>query len=176
MSSRLQQVSGHLAPVDKVANKIGVKSPEDIVIVSALRSAITRARKGGFKDSFSEEILAGVFKGILEQTKIDPTLVNDICVGGVLPPSGGATNARVAALAAGFPESSSVTTCNRFCSSGLQAVVQIANSIQTGLIEIGIGAGVESMTRHWGPQGDAPFSERVAHSCSEAEDCLLPMG
>lgn len=94
MASRLQQVSGHLAPTDGVANKIGVKSPEDVVIVSALRSAITRARKGGFKDTLPEEILAGVFKAVIEQTKIDPAIVNDIAVGGVLPPGGGATNAR----------------------------------------------------------------------------------
>lgn len=55
MASRLQQVSGHLAPSNSpAANKIGVKSPEDVVIVSALRSAITRARKGAFKDSLPE--------------------------------------------------------------------------------------------------------------------------
>lgn len=54
MASRLQQVSGHLAPSNGAANKIGHKSPEDVVIVSALRSAITRARKGGFKDSLPE--------------------------------------------------------------------------------------------------------------------------
>ncbi len=51
MASRLQQVSGHLTPSDNIANKVGVKSPEDVVIVSALRSAITRARKGGFANS-----------------------------------------------------------------------------------------------------------------------------
>lgn len=98
MSNRLQQVSAHLAPVDGVANKVGVKSPEDIVIVSALRSAITRARKGGFKDTLPEEMLAGVFKAVIEQSKIDPALVNDICVGGVLPPGGGATNASTSLL------------------------------------------------------------------------------
>lgn len=54
MASRLQQVSSHLAPSDNIANKVGVKSPEDVVIVSALRSAITRARKGGFKDTLPE--------------------------------------------------------------------------------------------------------------------------
>jgi acetyl-CoA acyltransferase 1 len=54
MASRLQQVSGHLTGSNTSANKIGVKSPEDVVIVSALRSAITRARKGGFKDTLPE--------------------------------------------------------------------------------------------------------------------------
>ncbi|RCH82105.1 3-ketoacyl-CoA thiolase with broad chain length specificity, partial [Rhizopus stolonifer] len=121
MASRLQQVSSHLAPSDQIANKVGVKSPEDIVIVGALRTAITRARKGGFKDTLPEEMLAGVLKGLIEQTKVDPAVVNDIVVGNVLPPGGGATNARMATLYAGFPENSAVNTVNRQCSSGLQA-------------------------------------------------------
>ncbi|KAI8886353.1 thiolase, partial [Backusella circina FSU 941] len=176
MSSRIQQVTGHLAPTDGIANKIGVKSPEDVVIVSALRSAITRARKGGFKDTLPEEILAGVFKAILDQTKINPAIVNDICVGGVLPPGGGATNARMASLYAGFPESSSVNTVNRQCSSGLQAVVQIATAIQTGLIEVGIGAGVESMTKNYGAASLSVTSEKITDNCQAAADCLIPMG
>lgn len=122
------------------------------------------------------EILSAVFKGILDQTKIDPALVNDIAVGNVLPAGGGATNARMAALHAGFPETTSVNTVNRQCSSGLQAVVQIATAIQTGLIEIGIGAGVESMTKNYGPQSLAPSSEKITESCPAAADCLLPMG
>ncbi|KAI9483966.1 MAG: Thiolase, N-terminal domain-containing protein [Benjaminiella poitrasii] len=176
MASRLQQVSAHLTPSDNVANKIGVKSPEDVVIVSALRSGITRARKGGFKDTLPEEILAGVLKAIVEQTKMDPKIVNDICVGGVLAPGGGATSARMAALYAGFPEASAVSTCNRQCSSGLQAVVQIANAIQTGLIEVGIGAGAESMSKFYGAASLAPSSEKIADMCPAAADCLIPMG
>ncbi|KAG1551706.1 hypothetical protein G6F49_008908 [Rhizopus delemar] len=176
MTSRLQQVTSHLVPSSNVANKIGVKSPEDVVIVAALRTAITRARKGGFKDTLPEEMLAGVFKGLIEQTKIDPAIVNDIAVGNVLPPGGGATNARMAALYAGFPETSSVNTVNRQCSSGLQAVVQIATAIQAGLIEVGIGAGVESMTKNYGAASLSPTSEKIADNCSSAADCLLPMG
>ncbi|RCI03148.1 3-ketoacyl-CoA thiolase with broad chain length specificity [Rhizopus stolonifer] len=176
MASRLQQVSAHLAPSDGVANKIGVKSPEDVVIVSALRSAITRARKGGFKDTLPEEILAGVFKAMIQQTKIDPAIVNDICVGGVLPPGGGATNSRMAALYAGFPESAAINTVNRQCSSGLQAVVQIATAIQAGLIEVGIGAGVESMTKNYGAASLSATSEKIADACPAAADCLIPMG
>ncbi|KAI9022734.1 Thiolase, N-terminal domain-containing protein [Phycomyces nitens] len=176
MASRLQQVSAHLAPTDSVANKIGVKSPEDIVIVSALRSAITRSRKGGFKDTLPEEILAEVFKAVIAQTKMDPSIVDDIAVGTVLAQGGGATNARMAALYAGFPETSSVNTVNRQCSSGLQAVVQIATAIQAGLIEVGIGAGFESMTKNYGPQSMSPTSDKIAESCGPAADCLLPMG
>ncbi|KAI9485579.1 MAG: Thiolase, N-terminal domain-containing protein [Benjaminiella poitrasii] len=176
MSNRLQQVASHVLPSSYTANKIGYKSPEDIVIVSALRTAITRARKGAFKDTLPEEMLAHVFKAVIEQSHIDPKLVEDIAVGNVLPQGGGATNARMAALYAGFPESTAVNTLNRQCSSGLQAVVQIATAIQAGIIEIGIGAGVESMTMNYGASSLAPTSEKIADACESAADCLIPMG
>jgi acetyl-CoA acyltransferase 1 len=71
-------------------------------------------------------------------------------VGSVLPPGGGATEFRAAALVAGFPVSAAVKSLNRQCSSGLQACVDIANAIKSGMIEIGIGAGVESMSLQYG--------------------------
>lgn len=94
MSNRLQQVTNHLLPSSYTANKVGYKSPEDVVIVSALRTPITRARKGPLKDTLPDELLAHVFKGIIQQTGIDPTLVQDITVGNVLAAGGGATGAR----------------------------------------------------------------------------------
>jgi len=175
-TQRLQQVSAHLAPSLVSASKIGVKSPEDVVVVSALRTPITRARKGGLKDTLPEEMLSAVFKATIEKTKINPALVEDICVGNVLPAGGGATAARMAVLHAGFPDTTSVNTTNRQCSSGLQACVQIASAIQTGLIEIGIGAGVESMTLNYGAGAMGATSEKVASECDAAADCLVPMG
>ncbi|KAL0139317.1 Thiolase, N-terminal domain-containing protein [Mucor lusitanicus] len=160
MSNRLQQVASHVLPSSYTANKAGYKSPEDVVIVSALRTAITRARKGPFQSTLPEEMLAPVFKAIIQKTGIDPKLVEDITVGNVLPQGGGATNARMAALYAGFPETTAVSTLNR----------------QSGILEIGIGAGVESMTLNYGASSLAPTSERIADNCESAADCLIPMG
>lgn len=106
---------------------------------SALRTPVTRARRGGLKDVHAEMMLATVLKGVLEKTKIDPKLIEDVVIGNVLPPGGGATLARMASLYAGIPETSSVMTVNRQCSSGLQAVAQVASAIKSGYIEIGIG-------------------------------------
>jgi acetyl-CoA acyltransferase 1 len=89
-------------------------------------------------------------KDLLGRAKIDPSLVEDVCVGTVLAPGGGATEMRAAALVAGMPETTAVRTLNRQCSSGLQACVDIANAIKTGMIEVGIGAGVESMSMQYG--------------------------
>lgn len=91
-----------------------------------------------------------MFQAILERSRIDPKLVQDIAVGSVLPPGGGATEFRAAALAAGFPASTAVRSLNRQCSSGLQACVDIANAIRCGMIDIGVGAGVESMSLQYG--------------------------
>ncbi|CEL63017.1 acetyl-CoA acyltransferase [Rhizoctonia solani AG-1 IB] len=125
-------------------SQILAQSPNDVVIVSALRTAITKAKKGGFKDTHPEELLSNVLKAVYTTAKLDPKLIEDVAVGNVLPPGGGANAARMAALHAGIPNSSSVYTVNRQCSSGLTAVSQIANEISTGQIDIGIGAGVES--------------------------------
>lgn len=76
--------------------------------------------------------------------------MEDIAVGSVLPPGGGATEFRAAALAAGFPVETAVRSLNRQCSSGLQACVDVANQISAGMIEIGVGAGVESMSLQYG--------------------------
>lgn len=80
-----------------------------------------------------------MLRAVYEKVKLDPKLIEDIAVGNVLPPGGGASAARMAALAAGIPNTSSVNTVNRQCSSGLTAVNQIATEIMTGQIDIGIG-------------------------------------
>lgn len=120
------------------------------MVTACLRTAFTKGGKGGFKDTQAADLMAGALKGLLERSKIDPSLVEDVCVGEVLAPGGGATEMRAAALAAGLPETAAVRTLNRQCSSGLQACVDVANQIRAGMIEIGIGAGVESMSTQYG--------------------------
>lgn len=119
-------------------------------MTACLRTAFTKGGKGGFKDTQAADLMAGALKGLIERSKIDPALVEDVCVGEVLAPGGGATEMRAAALVAGFPESTAVRTLNRQCSSGLQACVDVANQIKAGMIEIGVGAGVESMSTQYG--------------------------
>lgn len=67
-------------------------------------------------------------------------------------------------------------TVNRQCSSGLQAVAQVAAAIKAGFIQVGIGAGVESMSMHYGPGAMAPSVCEKVSSLPAAADCLTPMG
>ncbi|KAF2178305.1 3-ketoacyl-CoA thiolase B [Zopfia rhizophila CBS 207.26] len=174
---RLSQVSNHLSGSSSRKGKQALlgKHPDDIVVTCALRTAITKGGKGGFKDTAAADLLHGAFKALIERSGIDPKLVEDIAVGAVLAPGGGATEFRAAALAAGFPVTTSCKSLNRQCSSGLQACVDIANAIKSGMIEIGIGAGAESMSQQYGPQAVTEFSELLENH-KEAANCKVPMG
>ncbi|OWP07227.1 3-ketoacyl-CoA thiolase [Marssonina coronariae] len=185
-AKRLNQVSGHLAgsqssitPTegDGSSGRANIlqKNPDDIVVTACLRTAFTKGGKGGFKDTAAADLLVGAFRSLIERSKIDPALVEDIAVGSVLPPGGGATEFRAAALAAGFPVSAAVKALNRQCSSGLQACVDIANAISAGMIEVGVGAGVESMSLQYGPGAVTEFSE-LLESHPESANCKVPMG
>lgn len=152
------------------------KNPNDVVIVSAVRTPITRARKGGLAGTLPEKLLAHAFKEALKRANVDPTLIEDIAVGNVLPPGGGASLARMAQLYAGIPHTTAINTVNRQCSSGLQAISQIALEIASGQIDFGIGAGVESMTAHYGAGVLPQNMDEDVLSNQEAADCLIPMG
>ncbi|KAI1500870.1 thiolase [Biscogniauxia marginata] len=172
---RLSQISGQLSGSKSAREKLLQKNPDDIVVTACLRTAFTKGGKGAFKDTPASDLMAGALKGLLERSKIDPSLVEDVCVGEVLAPGGGATEMRAAALVAGLPETAAVRTLNRQCSSGLQACVDIANQIRAGMIEVGIGAGVESMSLQYGPNAVTEFSE-LLESHPEAANCKVPMG
>ncbi|KAH8194741.1 hypothetical protein TruAng_011099 [Truncatella angustata] len=199
-ADRLQQISNQVSGSKSAKERLLIKSPDDrltsplsnpqIVVTACLRTAFTKGGKGGFKDTQAADLMAGALKGLIERSKIDPALVEDIAVGEVLAPGGGATEMRAAALVAGFPESTAVRTLNRQCSSGLQACVDVANQIRAGMIEIGIGAGVESMSTQYGrrvrknhankelthsPGAVSEFSE-LLESHPEAANCKVPMG
>jgi acetyl-CoA acyltransferase 1 len=144
-------------------------------VTCALRTAITKGMRGGFKDTPAADLLHGAFTALIQRSGIDPSLVEDIAVGAVLAPGGGATEFRAAALAAGFPVTTSTKSLNRQCSSGLQACVDIANAIKTGMIEVGIGAGAESMSLQYGPGAVTEFSE-LLEGHKLAAECKVPMG
>jgi acetyl-CoA acyltransferase 1 len=113
-----------------------------------LRTPLTKSKKGSFKDTPIEILSAAVFKGIIEKTKIDPKLIGDVVMGNVLAPGAGAASVRMGMFLAGLPDSVPCVTVDRMCSSGLEAVAIVAAKIRAGIIDIGIGGGVEQMTMY----------------------------
>jgi len=152
-------------------------SDDDVVIVSAIRTAIGKAKRGSFKDTHPTQLLAPVLKYVVQDLP-SASLVDDICVGTVLAPgSSRAAECRMASFLAGIPQNASVRTVNRQCSSGLQAIADIASSIKAGYIDVGIAAGLESMSVNaFGKGGKNMVITDDVKQNMDALNCLLPMG
>ncbi|PWY69572.1 thiolase [Aspergillus heteromorphus CBS 117.55] len=167
------------SPIPRGLRQVLQKSPSDIVILSSLRTPVTRAKKGGFKDAYPEELLASVLRATLEANpNLDPALIDDVAIGSVLQELGGAKAGRMAQIHAGFPHSVPFHTINRQCSSGLAAISTIANGIRAGAINVGIGGGMESMTRNYGSRAipTVLWPELKESHSQDSRDCIMPMG
>ncbi|KAJ0408252.1 hypothetical protein P43SY_004410 [Pythium insidiosum] len=171
---RIDRIRAHVQT--PAAHAPSAHCDEDVVVVSALRTPITKAKRGGFKDTTPDVLLGHVLQAVLTQTKVDPKRVGDIVVGNVLQPGAGAGMARMAQLAAGIPHDVPLHVLNRQCSSGLQAVANVVSAIKAGYYDIGIAAGVECMSLAAIGQ-DAPTVdwERMQAN-KDAMDCTIPMG
>jgi acetyl-CoA acyltransferase len=119
------------------------------VIVDALRTASGRSKPGSaFTELHPTELLAQVLSGLLERNRVDPGEVDDVITGCVSQAGEqSATPGRVAWLAAGFPEHVPSTTIDRKCGSSQQAIHFAAQGIMSGVYDIAIACGVESMSR-----------------------------
>lgn len=125
----------------------------EVVILDAARSAIGR-RGGALSTVHPVDLSAGVLNGLLSRTGLDPDRVDDVVWGCVNQVGEQASNvARLAVLAAGWPESVPGTTVDRACGSSQQAIHFAAAAVASGQYDIVIAGGVESMTRV--PMGSA---------------------
>lgn len=134
LTGRLGQTMGEL----------GRKQSDDVVIVSALRSAQTKSKTGGFKDTYAEDMLAPILAAVCDRVGLDKAHVDDIVIGNVN--GNGFAGAAPTKFLAGFPETVACSTTNRMCSSGLTAILTVAGQIRAGVIDVGIGAGVEKLS------------------------------
>ncbi len=120
----------------------------DAVIVSAVRTPVGKAKRGGLATVRPDEMAAAVIQELLKRTpNLDPAQIEDIVIGCAFPEGEQGLNmARMIALRAGLPDSVPAETINRYCASGVQSIAHVAQAIQTGQIKIGIAGGAESMT------------------------------
>lgn len=148
---------------------------DDVVIVSALRTPMTKAARGGLKDTTADTLVATVLQATVERTGVEPEAVGDIVIGSVLGNSSQrAVECRISSFFAGFPETVPVHTVNRQCSSGLQAVASVASAIKAGFYEVGIAGGVETMSLN--PMAWEGGTNPRVMTMSQTQGCLMPMG
>jgi acetyl-CoA acyltransferase len=120
----------------------------DVVIVSAVRTPIGKAKRGGMATVRPDEMGSAVIKELLNRTpNLDPTQIEDVVLGCAFPEGEQGMNvARTISIRSGLPDTVPAETINRYCASGVQSIAHIAQAIRSGDIEIGIGGGVESMS------------------------------
>src|SRR5690606_35472856 len=119
-------------------------------IIDAVRTPRGRGKagKGALSGIHPQELLAQTLRELVRRTSIDPNAIEDVVIGCVSQVrEQGANLARNAVLAAGFPDSVTGVTLNRFCASGLTASSFAAMAVMSGQQDLVIGGGVESMSR-----------------------------
>lgn len=127
-----------------------------VVITHAKRTPV-----GSFNGSLSSlsatQLGSIAIKAILEESKIDPNIVDEVIMGNILSAGLGQAPARQAAIYAGLPEKTECLTINKMCGSGLKAIMLAHQAIQLGDANVIIAGGLESMS-------NAPYLLKNARS------------
>jgi acetyl-CoA C-acetyltransferase len=142
---------------------------KEVVIVSAVRTPIG-SFGGALKDFSATRLGSFAIRGAVDKAGIRPQQVQELLMGCVLQANLGQAPARQAGKAAGLPDEVVCTTVNKVCASGMKAVVQAAQSILLGDVDIAVAGGMESMSNtpfyaaemRWGNKyGNAVFIDGV---------------
>ncbi len=118
---------------------------EDVVIVSGCRTAIGTFG-GTLKNSSAAELASITMKEAVKRAGIDPDVIEDVRYGCCMEPADTLNVARVGALLAGIPDTSTAVTINRVCISGMEATISGMAMIQAGMADTILVGGVEHMS------------------------------
>ena len=143
----------------------------DVVIVSAVRTAVAKGKKdGALATTHPVELSALVMKEALDRAGVEGAMVDDVAWGCAMPEASQGLNvARLSALRAGLPVEVPAQTINRFCSSGLQTVANGAMQIMSGMADVVLTGGIEMMSQ-------VPMSGYHARLDPEALESYIGMG
>ena len=120
----------------------------EAVIVESVRTPLAKSFRGSFNTTRPDDLAAHCIREVMLRTpQLAPDEITDVILGCGQPHGAAGSNvARITALLAGLPVTVAATTVNRFCSSGLQAVVMAAHQVILEGVDAAIGGGVESIS------------------------------
>ena len=146
-------------------------------IVAPIRTPIG-AFGGTLRPLFADQLAVTVIKSLIERTGIDPARIDEVIVSQSYANSDAPCLGRYAALAAGLPIEVPGYSVDRRCGSGLQAVIDAAQMVQTGAADVVLVAGVESMSNieyyttdmRWGARsGSVTMHDRLQRGRERAQ-------
>lgn len=149
-----------------------MKSPNDVVIISAARTPIGKFGEA-FKTLRAHELAAVVITEVLKRANLDGHLLDDIIFGDCCQCPDEANTARTAALKAGIPVEVPAVTIQRQCSSAMQALAFGVQQIKAGDSQIVLAGGVESMSSAPYVLMTARWGQRLTHG--QMTDALWEM-
>ncbi len=131
---------------------------KEAVIVTSIRTAVGKAKRGTLKDTRPDDMAAAAIKAAIERTDgLNSEDIDDVIIGCAFPEGEQGMNmGRVAALRAGLPVTVPGMTINRFCSSGLQSIAFAVDRIRIGGADVILAGGAETMSLV--PMGGKGFS------------------
>jgi acetyl-CoA C-acetyltransferase len=156
---------------------------QDVVICEPLRTPVGRFG-GVLRDVPAQRLAATVIGALLDRTGLDPASIDDVVLGQGYPNGEAPAIGRVAALDAGLPVEVPGVQVDRRCGSGLQAVLDAAMRVQTGVADVVIAGGAESMSTvefytdaiRWGVKGGGvELADRLARGRVTAGGALHPV-
>lgn len=118
---------------------------DPIVIISAVRTPMG-GLQGDLKSLTAPQLGAAAIRAAVERAGVDPASVDELLFGCVLPAGLGQAPARQAALGAGLDKSTTCTTLNKMCGSGMQAAIIAHDLLLAGSAEVVVAGGMESMS------------------------------
>jgi acetyl-CoA acyltransferase len=148
---------------------------KEVFIVSAARTPVGKAPNGKIRTVRPDDLAALCLKEVLKRApQVDASLVDDVILGCAMPEGPQGMNiARIAGQRAALPDTVPGVTINRFCASGLEAIAMGAQRILSGMADIIIAGGTESMTQI--PMGGFRMSPNPC-LVDQMPDAYLAMG
>jgi acetyl-CoA acyltransferase len=120
---------------------------QEAYMVAGYRTAVAKAKKGGFRFMRPDDLAVQVIQGLLKSIpQLDPLLVDDVIVGNAVPEAeqGLQIGRIIAARAVGYHAAG--ITINRYCASGLESIAMATAKIKSGMADCIIAGGTESMS------------------------------
>ena len=122
-------------------------NPNDAVIVSTARTALTKSFRGSFNDTEAPVLGGHVVRAVVERAGIEPGAVEDVIMGAAVQQGTQAYNiGRLCAYTGGLPDSVPGMALDRMCASGLMTIGVAAKGIITGELSVAVAGGVESLS------------------------------
>jgi acetyl-CoA C-acetyltransferase len=143
------------------------------VILGAARTPIGKLG-GGLSSIDATELGAIAIKSALERADVEPEQVDHVVMGQVLQAGQGQIPSRQAQIKAGIPNGVSSETVNKVCASGLRATVILDQAIRAGDVQVGVGGGMESMSKAPYLLAQARFGYRMGDA--QALDAMVHDG